>query len=344
LREIVAECLAKDPADRPTLGSLAAQINARLGGQVSGIEPRGLSFWPPTVAAHIERFRALLETELGAAADESDAADETLAIRTASLPVHPEPPVTIRAAASLMYAGAAYALVFAAFSWLIAVVHSGHPLVVWQGHWRIRTLTGLTVLGIADCCVQFPLWLWLAQACKHAKSWPRTASLVLFAGYTAASGYALVMHTRDRVDTLGTALFAVTWLIGAATLVLLWLRPSRAYLTRGAGDPRVRSEELKAVPRYRRRLCRCGYPNVKHWVRSLSAGLPSRGGNGAPLASLLVSGVPESNWWLMDASVGSPNTVSMNFSTELWSEKAVSTYPGLACGETMSMGTRMPGP
>jgi hypothetical protein len=234
LREIVAECLAKDPVDRPTLGSLAAQINAEIGGQMSGMEPRGLSFWPPSVARHIERFQASLETELGAAAYEADEADETLAIQTvhADIPVHPEPPATIRGAASLMYAGAAYALVFAAFSWLIAVVHSGHPLVVWQGHWRIRTLAGLTVLGIANCCVQVSLWLWLAQACKHAKSWPRTAGLVLFAGYTVASGYALVMHTRDRVDTLGTALFAVTWLIGAATLVLLWLRPSRAYLKR----------------------------------------------------------------------------------------------------------------
>ena len=93
-------------------------------------------------------------------------------------------------------------------------------------------MAGLTVLGIVDCCVQVPLWLWLAPACKHAKSWARTAGLVLFAGYTVASGYALVMHTRDSVDTLGTALFAVTWLIGAATLVLLWLRPSRAYLKR----------------------------------------------------------------------------------------------------------------
>lgn len=80
---------------------------------------------------------------------------------------------------------------------------------------------------------QVSLWLWLAQACTHANSWARTAGLVLFAGYTVASGYALVMHTRDRVDRLGTALFAVTWLIGAATLALLWLGSSRAYLKGG---------------------------------------------------------------------------------------------------------------
>jgi hypothetical protein len=73
------------------------------------------------------------------------------------------------------------------------------------------------------------LWLGLARACQQAKSWARTAGLVLFAGYTVAFGYALVMHTRDDVDTLGTELFAVTWLICVATLVLLWLRPSRAY-------------------------------------------------------------------------------------------------------------------
>ena len=232
LREIVAECLGKDPVDRPALGSVATRIAGQIAAQASGTESRGLSFWPPSVAGHIERFQASLETELGAAPGRAHETDEMPATRTVrtDLPVRPEPPGTIRAAAGLMYAGAAYALVFAAFSWLIAVAHSGHPLVVWQGHWRIRTLAGLTVLGIADCCVQVALWLWLAQACKHAKSWARTAGLVLFAGYTLASGYALVLHTRDRVDTLGTAVFAVTWLIGAATLALLWVRPSRAYL------------------------------------------------------------------------------------------------------------------
>jgi hypothetical protein len=61
-------------------------------------------------------------------------------------------------------------------------------------------------------------------------------------------------------------------------------------------------------------------PKVKHWVRSLIAGLPSRGGNGAPLAWLFTFGVLLSNRWLIDASVGSPNTVSTNFSTEPCSE------------------------
>jgi len=228
LREIVAECLAKDPADRPAPGSLATRIAT----QATGTESRRLSFWPPSVAVHIERFQASLATELGAAGDRADEADDVPATRPVQtdLPVRLQPPGTIRAAVGLMYAGAAYALVFAAFSWLIALAHSGHPLVVWRGHWQIRTMAGLTVLGIADCCVQVALWLWLALACKRAKSWARTAGLVLFAGYTLATGYALVLHTRDRVDTLGTAMSAVTWLIGVATLALLWVRPSRAYL------------------------------------------------------------------------------------------------------------------
>ena len=36
-------------------------------------------------------------------------------------------------------------------------------------------------------------------------------------------------------------------------------------------------------------------PKVKQWVRSLIAGLPSRGGNGAPLAWLFTFGVLLSN-------------------------------------------------
>ena len=74
---------------------------------------------------------------------------------------------------------------------------------------------------------------------------------------------------------------------------------------------------------------------MKHCVRSLGAGFPSRGGKGAPFVSLLAVGVLVSNWELIEAIVGSQKTFSMNFRTELCSEKVVSTYPGLAKGETI---------
>jgi hypothetical protein len=55
---------------------------------------------------------------------------------------------------------------------------------------------------------------------------------------------------------------------------------------------------------------------LKHCVKLPVAELPSRGGKGAPLVELLVSGVLVLNEELMEASVGRPNTASMNFNCE----------------------------
>lgn len=62
------------------------------------------------------------------------------------------------------------------------------------------------------------------------------------------------------------------------------------------------------------------------------------------MVELLVVGVLVLNEVLMEASVGSPNTASMNFNWEPWHWKTVSMYPALAKGEMMSKGTRTPGP
>jgi hypothetical protein len=43
--------------------------------------------------------------------------------------------------------------------------------------------------------------------------------------------YALVRHTHDEVDTLGAALFCVTWLIIAVATALLWRPQSTTYFT-----------------------------------------------------------------------------------------------------------------
>ncbi len=55
---------------------------------------------------------------------------------------------------------------------------------------------------------------------------------------------------------------------------------------------------------------------LKHCVKLPVAGLPSRGGKGAPSVELLVVGVLVLNEELMEARVGKPYTASMNFNTE----------------------------
>jgi Protein kinase domain len=71
LRELVAQCLAKDPAARPTLPTLAAAI----GREGQGTGPMGVSFWPPPVARLIGAYQARLEAQPseGAPADEGAA-------------------------------------------------------------------------------------------------------------------------------------------------------------------------------------------------------------------------------------------------------------------------------
>ncbi len=59
LRELVAACLAKDPAARPTLRALSGAISSRL----DATGPSAVAFWPSSVAALIGAYQARLEQE-----------------------------------------------------------------------------------------------------------------------------------------------------------------------------------------------------------------------------------------------------------------------------------------
>src|ERR1700733_13030076 len=59
LRQIVAGCVAKNPAERPTLAALAAALAARD----QGTGPSAVSFWPRSVAGVIAAYQARLEQE-----------------------------------------------------------------------------------------------------------------------------------------------------------------------------------------------------------------------------------------------------------------------------------------
>ncbi len=59
LRQIVAGCVAKDPADRPTPAALAAALAARD----QGTGPSAVTFWPRPVAGVIAAYQARLEQE-----------------------------------------------------------------------------------------------------------------------------------------------------------------------------------------------------------------------------------------------------------------------------------------
>jgi hypothetical protein len=59
LRQIVAGCVAKNPAERPTLAALAAALAARD----QGTGPSAVAFWPRSVAGVIAAYQARLEQE-----------------------------------------------------------------------------------------------------------------------------------------------------------------------------------------------------------------------------------------------------------------------------------------
>ncbi len=58
-REVIAACLAKDPAARPTLRALSGAISSRL--DTTG--PSAVAFWPSSVAGLIGAYQARLEQE-----------------------------------------------------------------------------------------------------------------------------------------------------------------------------------------------------------------------------------------------------------------------------------------
>src|SRR5690348_4144946 len=59
LREVLAACLAKDPAARPTLRALTGLLSSRL----DSTGPSAVSFWPSPVAGLIGAYQARLEQE-----------------------------------------------------------------------------------------------------------------------------------------------------------------------------------------------------------------------------------------------------------------------------------------
>jgi eukaryotic-like serine/threonine-protein kinase len=255
LRSIVAQCLAKKPAERPGLTALGVSIEAEIAAGTDGSGTGVLSFWPAQVTRHIEGYRAGVEAQLGLGdgaigpatsvaprktlvlAEPDEAAVRAAAARAAA--VRARVPGTVLAGTRLMYAGAGYALLFAACARLIGMTNVSHHLVLWPGHWIIRSVQGLTIITGIDAGCQVLLWLWMAVACRNGRSWARWACTALLTVYTAGFGYALTQHVHDGVDQLGTALLAGTWLIGAAAVALLWQRRSSAFFRRQPRPQRV---------------------------------------------------------------------------------------------------------
>ena len=133
-------------------------------------------------------------------------------------------PASMMTAVRLMYAGAAYALVWAIGTIAVAAsIVRQHPVV--DDH----RLSGAVTLAILVGAAEIALWLGIARACRRGSKGARVAGTVLFA-----------LHTLGVLGVLGSsqaglgpakALTLIGWLIGLGAVVALWQRPSSAFFS-----------------------------------------------------------------------------------------------------------------
>jgi hypothetical protein len=281
LRGLVARCLAKDPALRPTPQALAALIPP--GEQ--GTWPQAVSFWPKPVADLIGAYQPGLQAQASESATPDEDASTTYGVSAGAgrppgardyrdprdepgrrggtdthtgaqdrypagrgsdlvgggteepgyrQPGHAAgrrarrqlaPPESVVNSVRLMYAGAAYAVVFAICA-VLTIDGAKNPFA------SITPKSEVVVAG-ATCVIQVAIWLWLARACRRGRNWARIAGTVAFALLTLVIPLLLIRYRHYAAGLSGIALILVTWLIAAGSVRLLWQRQSSAFFRAG---------------------------------------------------------------------------------------------------------------
>jgi len=143
-------------------------------------------------------------------------------------------PGSMRNAIGLMYAGAGYALVYAAGVIIVAAaIISKHPgaAAVRAGSGR-ATVGGVVALTVLLSLIEIALWLGIARACRNGKSWARVTGTVLFGLHTL--GFLGVLANSHPGIGLAKVLTILSWLIACGAVVFLWQRPSSAFFQAAA--------------------------------------------------------------------------------------------------------------
>jgi FtsH-binding integral membrane protein len=143
--------------------------------------------------------------------------------RAATVPL----PASMVTAVRLMYAGAAFALIWAIGVIVVsASIVKHYPLASESGDHR---LAGAATLAILLCAADIALWLGIARACRRGSSGARIAGTVLFAVHTVG---VLGVVTSSQAG-LGPAkvLTLIGWLIALGAVMALWQPPSSAFFT-----------------------------------------------------------------------------------------------------------------
>jgi Protein kinase domain len=147
--------------------------------------------------------------------------------RAGRAPLRPLPD-SVHNAVRLMYAGAAFAAVYA----LGVIVVASALIRKYPGR---TTLADVAVLAILLSLVEIGVWLGIAQACRNGKNWARVTGTVLFGLHTL--GFLAVLGNSHHGIGLAKLLTAIGWLIGCGAVVFLWQRPSSVFFRTAAPGP-----------------------------------------------------------------------------------------------------------
>jgi len=130
-------------------------------------------------------------------------------------------PGTMVTAVRLMYAGAAYALIYAiGFLTVVGSVLKSEPA-------NRTSLAGVAAAVILLSLIEIAVWLWIARACQNGRSWARITGTVLF-GIHTLSALAVLGNTHPGIGR-ARLLTVISWLIACGAVVFLWQRSSSAF-------------------------------------------------------------------------------------------------------------------
>ena len=148
-------------------------------------------------------------------------------------------PASMRNAIGLMYAGAAYTLVYAigvvAVAGAIIAKHPAETAARASSHHV--TVGGVAALTVFLSVIEIALWLGLARACRRGRGWARVTGTVLFGLHTLGFLGVLV----NSHPGLGPAkiLTTLSWLIACGAVVFLWQHPSSLFFRTAAAPGRA---------------------------------------------------------------------------------------------------------
>jgi serine/threonine protein kinase len=301
LREVLAACLAKNPADRPTLRALSRLLSS----QPEATGPSAVAFWPSSVAGLIGDYQARLEQETRSItrpdggfswASAARPAGGSASARPAPSPApgqappgrsdptprwpyaqaatgpaagprqypapqgygvqvsappdapprgyppggaqagYPQPypagapavagamPASMVTAVRLMYAGAAYTLVWAIGIIAVAAHVRDYPIYASGSD---RGLAGTAAFTVLIGIVEALLWLRVARGCRRGRRGSRIAGTVLFALYTL--GVLSVVSSGQPGLGPAKVVTLIGWLIALAAALALWRPSSSAF-------------------------------------------------------------------------------------------------------------------